>query len=913
MSRLLVLIGIVCLLMISTQSAFAHANLLQASPQINSVLAGSPDEIRLTFTEPLEEQFSRIQLRTADGTVLETPSATLDPADDKQLVLQPDILPDGLYTVAWRVVSQTDGHLTQGTFPFTVGESVGGASLSQNPVDEIIPIDSTLIRWLKFLSLALFVGSIGFVTLIRQSTKPENFTQMPATLNRVVVVGWISVVCSSILILLLQTSVTTGSSLLPDLNNLVVIVRSTRFGEIWLLRMSLLLAFGVIFRFRSDARLVLFILACATLLTQSLFSHASGSADPVASILADWIHLLAVSVWVGGLGQLIVVTRLIGESTPQLTAIVNQFSNFARITVAMLFVSGVYASWLHIGSIDALLTTRYGQALIAKLTLFLPLLGMGAFNLLVTSRALQSGNPHAIKRLRRLTALEVSFAIGIMLAVGVMTAIAPARVTVASRESVTIPPPANGFFEMQFQDDMMIHFAVEPGFVGENQFYVDLFDEETGEDIYDASLIRLRFQHEGDTAGESELRPELDEFGSYSVSGSNFSLTGTWRVRMTIQRPEQFDTVLDFEPNITLPAPPIIQQIDPTPDQSARALAVFVCGTLLTSMGTAFLITNLRGRNRGLLCFILIITIAGFMILIQGLQLMSPDQKLQAQTEIMRDNLPEKLVVSSTVEMPYLITSAGAILHAENDNLYQPLPFSEPANDLYIADSDQLWIASDSGLYQYQEGELERIDALPITIVTLTHGFAFGLGNTVITRKSAGGIEDDLRTLTIPQPDQFADQFEMLGNHTHILLNGGHVYVTSSLGLGWRAIEYPQLIQHIAIDTDGNLIAVTADSLVKWTWSTESWSVLVPLPTAHPVVVLQYFDGRPYLLSDGQVWTLEAGKWPSVNLPMAGTISDLAYQYPDTLWLLDSQNLTLYASTDGKNWDEIKITLQSPE
>src|SRR5687767_6500920 len=102
--RRLAAVSIVLTLLFSARVALAHANLEHADPPANAALMQPPDEIRLSFSEPLEAEFSGITLLNANGEQVDTPSAILDPNDAHQLILRPGDLPDGLYTVSWRAL-----------------------------------------------------------------------------------------------------------------------------------------------------------------------------------------------------------------------------------------------------------------------------------------------------------------------------------------------------------------------------------------------------------------------------------------------------------------------------------------------------------------------------------------------------------------------------------------------------------------------------------------------------------------------------------------------------------------------------------------------------------------------------------------------------------------------------------------
>jgi copper resistance protein C len=97
----------------------AHAFLNQAAPPVGGMVRASPKEIRLTFSEGIEPRFSGIDLATDDGRTIATGQATVDPGNDKQLVLPLPPLAPGRYRVRWHVVS-VDTHRTEGEYSFTV-------------------------------------------------------------------------------------------------------------------------------------------------------------------------------------------------------------------------------------------------------------------------------------------------------------------------------------------------------------------------------------------------------------------------------------------------------------------------------------------------------------------------------------------------------------------------------------------------------------------------------------------------------------------------------------------------------------------------------------------------------------------------------------------------------------------------
>lgn len=575
----------------------AHANLSRSDPAANASLDTSPIEIRLWFTEPLEPEFSHFTLRDSTGALISTPESQGDPADPTQLFMQPGSLATGLYTVSWRVLS-TDGHATNGNFAFGIGVAVNAAP-TISTISETIPVDSALIRWVNLLSLSLGIGSIAFWIFVWKPAVPEGQPYVERWMQRVIRVGWGLLGISGVLMLLLQVSVAEGTSILNAMTSpaLGSVLGSSRYGHVWLARLVFWLGLGAVLWLAWGERWlhrVALVLGTLLLLTNSLYSHASAmQQDTLNAVLSDWLHLTATAFWIGGLIQFFVVVGAakhhFGSVAATLSDLVGHFSNFARVAVTALIISGIYAAWLQVGSLEAIFTTVYGQALLVKLLLVMPLLAISAINLVLTQRGLLSGGAVWAGRLRGLVGAEIILAIVILAAVGVMTAIAPARTMMAARNAVTAAASNTdaSIFQMQTTDNLMAHLEITPGYVGENTFRISLYDTD-GNAVTDASRIRLRFNHRKENLGQSELRPELQPDDSYTITGANLSIPGTWHIRMIVQRPGEFDSLLDYEPTISTAPPPAAPVIDTSIPLTPQWIATLFTGLALLGMGGFF-------------------------------------------------------------------------------------------------------------------------------------------------------------------------------------------------------------------------------------------------------------------------------------------------------------------------------------
>jgi methionine-rich copper-binding protein CopC len=104
-----------------SQIAFAHAALVDSFPAKGAVLAGSPTEIHLTFSERVAARGCRIKLVSDAGKYFDADRAAPDRKDPNTLVAAVPVLKPGVYSARWTAVGK-DGHKTRGDFSFTVSK-----------------------------------------------------------------------------------------------------------------------------------------------------------------------------------------------------------------------------------------------------------------------------------------------------------------------------------------------------------------------------------------------------------------------------------------------------------------------------------------------------------------------------------------------------------------------------------------------------------------------------------------------------------------------------------------------------------------------------------------------------------------------------------------------------------------------
>jgi copper transport protein len=169
--------------------------------------------------------------------------------------------------------------------------------------------------------------------------------------------------------------------------------------------------------------------AGAVLLVPGAAGHAAQTAPRSLALALDWLHLLAGSLWIGGLIGLLVLWRSLPAERRLAGLIVSvpRFSNVALGSVLVLFGSGVAASVLHLPTLASLWQTSYGQAIIVKASLLLCAILVASGNLLRTVPALTVPEPplSAAVLLRKLVSVEVLLVASAVAVAAVLSSLPP--------------------------------------------------------------------------------------------------------------------------------------------------------------------------------------------------------------------------------------------------------------------------------------------------------------------------------------------------------------------------------------------------------------------------------------------------------------------------------------------------------
>jgi copper transport protein len=424
--RGLVVLAVVAAALFVPGSALAHVTLIDSEPITQSRVETRPTEVRLRFSQPVTITSNAVQVLAPDGTVL---SGTARTEDGGTVVVAPvSRLLDGTgYTVRWRVIGE-DGHSPAGVFTFGVG-------IAAPPPTEAVGASGTtwrddVARWALFGALALLIGPLVVRLLILRGAVPD---VLEKRFHLVSVVAAFLVIDVGIAGFVLRAS---NALQLPiaDLpyGDLQPFAEKTRFGVAFLVMtvgfgvIAALLLVGWVFD-RLELRWPALALAVALASGLPLSGHQA--TEPNASWLAelaDWLHLVAASVWVGGVAALAFFVWPLAPSLRR-TAFVG-FARLAVLLVAVMVLAGAYLALARLPELSDLWETLYGRLLLMKAAIVGLALIWGAVHHFVVRPRLEAGEEPDV---HPSLVGEAIVAFSILLAAAILTNVAPPPVDAA--------------------------------------------------------------------------------------------------------------------------------------------------------------------------------------------------------------------------------------------------------------------------------------------------------------------------------------------------------------------------------------------------------------------------------------------------------------------------------------------------
>jgi putative copper export protein/mono/diheme cytochrome c family protein len=255
-----------------------------------------------------------------------------------------------------------------------------------------IDIVASILRAVHLLALLSLFGTLVSIAVVAPPALAAGGAAGEAAHRRLVGLARGSAVlalASGMLWLGTATATIAGTdTLAATIAVLPTVALRTRFGQLLLLRLLLLLVALPLLRVRRFFLPVPLALVGIALALQAALGHAGavGGSNGAGLLGSEFLHLLAAGAWLGGLPPLLVLTATLPP--PAAAMALRRFSPLGVSAVLVLTGTALAQASAFIGGLPGLLGTAYGHIATLKLSLFLLLVMVAAVNRFVLTERL---------------------------------------------------------------------------------------------------------------------------------------------------------------------------------------------------------------------------------------------------------------------------------------------------------------------------------------------------------------------------------------------------------------------------------------------------------------------------------------------------------------------------------------------
>ncbi|HWC85723.1 MAG TPA: CopD family protein [Solirubrobacteraceae bacterium] len=431
-ARALAIAGASLVLLSFPSTAGAHAALDTSVPRWRAVLAVAPRSLRLVYDENVVPRYARVSVIAPGGENL---------AGRARVAGSTVVAPlrtggQGSYTVRWQMVASDDGHVTEGAFTY----GVRAEPLPPVPAPGVgVPVAPELLAWLQFLGVVLAGGVLTIRALVWAPAARLLGDAEPRDARAALwagVIGAVLALHAAMAAFLVGAYPIVGGGLGSFADAEIVPIRlGTHLGQAWVVMtfawlavLALLVGAWVAPR-RREA-----LLASAGLLSLGIGFGLSWASHPASrgtlALAADYVHLLAGALWVGGVVALVILAAglrpLSGPAREtMIRASVLRFSRLAVPIVVVLALAGAYLALRQLPAPSALFASAYGATVVAKTIVFIAAASLGGYHRISVVPRLAAGA--AVGSMRRTLALELSLLLVALALAAILSQTAPPR------------------------------------------------------------------------------------------------------------------------------------------------------------------------------------------------------------------------------------------------------------------------------------------------------------------------------------------------------------------------------------------------------------------------------------------------------------------------------------------------------
>jgi copper transport protein len=513
-----------CALLAGASPAAAHAQLVGTDPADGELLETAPGAVTLSFNEPVRLTDREITVYDAQGQTVVTEAST---SDSDVVVELPDAatLGRGSFVVAWFVVS-TDGHPISGSLTFSIGErSAGIADPPPAPTSSgVVTAAQGVLGVLMYVGLLVAAGLAAFVALVM----PESFAgeRVRRRIRTVVRVAAVVAAVAAALLVPVSAAYAQGQELTDVLGGFdpALVVDEIVAAMLLTAGLGVVVASLAAEPPEPGPRWLLLCGATVAAVSPALVGHTRSYQPAGLVVVADVVHLLAGSVWLGGLVGLVLTLRALARRDRLAAVTLARFSTLAAGLLVAVGGAGAVLGWRILGSWSGFVDTRYGVLLLVKIGLALVVAAIGGWNRFVvlprvTGAAGFDDRTRTAGSTTRTLALEASVIV-VLLGVTGFLVNQPPRPAPAD-----VPPGEAGVESRTVVGDLEVSAGLTPRRQGENTLVVQ---------VQDSAGDPVALRHEPVV----EVRSADLDLGEVALAGTR---TGTWSGEVVLPRPGRWE------------------------------------------------------------------------------------------------------------------------------------------------------------------------------------------------------------------------------------------------------------------------------------------------------------------------------------------------------------------------------------
>ena len=331
------------------------------------------------------------------------------------------------YDLDRSVISQQEGDTTMDMSMSTSGDTEESITSSYDALIKVpLLVAQCTIVGVAFNELVLsriFYKRI-LMNFSRQSSTAQTIRGTDKRLFLIIILSAVVLCVSSTGFLMLQVH-NLSSELGLGFSDTFSIITNTSLYTVWLLRIitsALIFILSIIFyilsrnsliankaggdsirKIKNGVLCVILICGSINIASNGIVSHnAAAEFLPWLAITADWFHVMAVSIWLGGLFYILLIflrgirtsssalayggeldtadEQIVVRNSFSLALMLPYFSMIAVICLGIIGISGLYMAWIQLQSIESLFDSSYGNVLILKLCVIVPMIALGGYH-----------------------------------------------------------------------------------------------------------------------------------------------------------------------------------------------------------------------------------------------------------------------------------------------------------------------------------------------------------------------------------------------------------------------------------------------------------------------------------------------------------------------------------------------------